>query len=71
MYPVVGLRPDHGVLIGVRTQVGHAALPELSTRHIAAYLPEARGHSERAFRAPQDRLPKEAWLVGGSTCHVF
>lgn len=30
----------------------------------AAYLPEARGRSERAFRTLQDRLPKELALAG-------
>ena len=32
--------------------------------HIAAYSPEARGRSERAFRTLQDRLPKELALAG-------
>ena len=31
---------------------------------IAAYSPEARGRSERAFRTLQDRLPKELALAG-------
>ena len=31
---------------------------------IAAYSPEARGRSERAFRTHQDRLPKELILHG-------
>ena len=50
----------------VRTQVGRA-LAQLGIRHIAAYSPEARGRSERAFRTLQDRLPKELGLVGVAT----
>jgi transposase len=50
----------------VRTQVGRA-LAQLGIRHIAAYSPEARGRSERAFRTLQDRLPKELKLAGIST----
>lgn len=46
----------------VRTQVGRA-LAQLGIRHIAAYSPEARGRSERAFRTLQDRLPKELALA--------
>ena len=45
------------------TQVGRA-LKELGITHIAAYSPEARGRSERAFRTLQDRLPKEFALAG-------
>ena len=47
----------------VQTQVGRA-LAQLGIRHIAAYSPEARGRSERAFRTLQDRLPKELALAG-------
>src|SRR6266853_1039513 len=47
----------------LRTQVGRA-LAQLGIRHIAAYSPEARGRSERAFRTLQDRLPKELALAG-------
>ncbi|MGC1450819.1 MAG: ISNCY family transposase [Candidatus Sulfotelmatobacter sp.] len=47
----------------VHTQVGRARAP-LGIRHIAAYSPEARGRSERAFRTLQDRLPKELALAG-------
>lgn len=47
----------------LRTQVGRA-LAQLGIRHIAAYSPEARGRSERAFRTLQDRLPKELSLAG-------
>lgn len=50
----------------VRTQVGRA-LADLGIRHIAAYSPEARGRSERAFRTLQDRLPKELRLAGITT----
>ncbi len=50
----------------VQTQVGRA-LAQLGIRHIAAYSPEARGRSERAFRTLQDRLPKELTLAGITT----
>ena len=50
----------------VRTQVGRA-LAQLGIRHIAAYSPEARGGSERAFRTLQDRLPKELALAAITT----
>lgn len=45
------------------TQVGRA-LAQLGIEHIAAYSPEARGRSERAFRTLQDRLTKEMRLAG-------
>lgn len=45
------------------TQVGRA-LQQLGIEHIAAYSPEARGRSERAFGTLQDRLPKELALAG-------
>ena len=48
------------------TQVGRA-LDKLGVEHIAAYSPEARGRSERAFRTLQDRLPKELALAGITT----
>jgi transposase len=48
------------------TQVGRA-LAHLGIDHIAAYSPEARGRSERAFRTLQDRLPKELRLAGVTT----
>ena len=48
------------------TQVGRA-LKQLGIEHIAAYSPEARGRSERAFRTLQDRLPKELKLAGIAT----
>jgi len=46
-----------------QTQVGRA-LAQLGIDHIAAYSPQARGRSERAFRTLQDRLPKELRLAG-------
>jgi transposase len=45
------------------TQVGRA-LAQLGVDHIAAYSPEARGRSERAFGTLQDRLAKELALAG-------
>ena len=50
----------------MQTQVGRA-LAQLKIEHIAAYSPEARGRSERAFRTLQDRLPKEMALAGITT----
>ncbi len=50
----------------VQTQVGRA-LAQLGIRHIAAYSPEARGRSERAFRTLQDRLPTVLALAGITT----
>lgn len=40
------------------TQFGRA-LAQLGIEHIAAYSPEARGRSERAFGTHQERLPRE------------
>jgi hypothetical protein len=48
------------------TQFGRA-LKRLGIAHIAAYSPQARGRSERAFSTLQDRLPKELKLAGIST----
>ncbi len=48
------------------TQVGRA-LAHLGIEHIAAYSPEARGRSERAFGTLQGRLPKELRLAGITT----
>jgi transposase len=48
------------------TQFGRA-LKQLGIHHIAAYSPQARGRSERAFSTLQDRLPKELRLAGIST----
>lgn len=45
------------------TQFGRA-LNQLGIEMIAAYSPEARGRSERAFRTHQERLPKELALAG-------
>ena len=50
----------------VLTQVGRA-LKQLGIEHIAAYSPQARGRSERAFGTLQDRLPKELKLAGIDT----
>jgi transposase len=50
----------------IETQVGRA-LRQLGITHIAAYSPQARGRSERAFRTLQDRLPKELALAGITT----
>ncbi len=48
------------------TQVGRA-LDHLGVEHIAAYSPQARGRSERAFHTLQDRLTKELALAGIDT----
>ena len=45
------------------TQFGHA-LKQLGIDMIAAYSPEARGRSERAFRTHQGRLPQELAKAG-------
>jgi len=45
------------------TQVGRA-MKTLGIQMIAAYSPEARGRSERAFQTHQDRLVKELALSG-------
>jgi len=50
----------------VLTQFGRA-LKQLGIEHIAAYSPQARGRSERAFKTLQDRLPKELKLAGIDT----
>ena len=57
--PKAGEKPDPKA----RTQVGRA-LAQLGVEHIAAFSPQARGRSERAFRTLQDRLPKELALAG-------
>ena len=46
---------------------GGRALHQLGIEHIAAYSPEARGRSERAFGTLQDRLVKELALAGIAT----
>ena len=48
------------------TQFGRA-LQQLGIQMIAAYSPEARGRSERAFGTHQDRLPKELAAASIST----
>jgi hypothetical protein len=48
------------------TQVGRAC-KQLGIEHIAAYSPQARGRSERAFRTHQDRLVKELAQHGITT----
>ena len=48
------------------TEVGRA-LKQLGIEHIAAYSPEARGRSERAFQTHQGRLPLEL-ARAGITC---
>ncbi len=48
------------------SQVGRA-LAQLGIEHIAAYSPQARGRSERAFATLQDRLVKELELAGITT----
>ena len=45
------------------TEVGRA-LKQLGIGHIAAYSPEARGRSERAFQTHQGRLPQELARAG-------
>src|ERR1019366_10192436 len=62
------LTPEAGGRVSktVLTQFGRA-LKQLGIEHIAAYSPQARGRSERAFLTLQDRLPKELKLAGIST----
>lgn len=48
------------------TQFGRA-MAHLGITMIAAYSPEARGRSERAFSTHQERLPKELVLMGITT----
>ena len=59
------LTPEAGGKVDKRspTQFGRA-LRQLGIEMIAAYSPQARGRSERAFRTHQDRLPKELALAG-------
>jgi transposase len=59
--------PDAGAKVDRTrlTQVGRA-LDHLGVEHIAAYSPQARGRSERAFHTLQDRLVKELALAGVS-----
>lgn len=60
--PVAGGKVDKTNL----TQVGRAC-KQLGIEHIAAYTPQARGRSERAFRTHQERLVKELALHGISS----
>jgi transposase len=53
----------------VLTQFGRA-LKQLGIEPIAAYSPQARGRSERAFATLQDRLPKELQLAGIGTAEA-
>ena len=46
------------------TQFGRALQQQLGIEMIAAYSPEARGRSERAFATHQARLPKELAYAG-------
>ena len=63
--PQAGAKVDKTAL----TQVGRA-LRQLGIEHIAAYSPEARGRSERAFATHQDRVPKELALAGITEMHA-
>ena len=60
--PAAGARASKTVL----TQFGRA-LKQLGIEHIAAYSPQARGRSERAFGTLQDRLTKELALASITT----
>jgi transposase len=57
--PEAGGKVSHDHL----TQFGRA-MQQLGINMIAAYSPEARGRSERAFRTHQERLPKELAKAG-------
>ena len=57
--PAAGGKVDKNNL----TQFGHA-MKRLGIEMIAAYSPEARGRSERAFGTHQGRLPQELALAG-------
>jgi len=57
--PLAGGKVDKQQL----TEVGRA-LKQLGIEHIAAYSPEARGRSERAFQTHQGRLPQELARAG-------
>lgn len=60
--PEVGGRVCKGQL----TQFGRA-MKQIGIEMIAAYSPQARGRSERAFNTHQGRLPKELALYGITT----
>jgi len=59
------LTPEEGGKVSKTqlTQFGHA-MKQLGIQMIAAYSPQARGRSERAFQTHQDRLVKELALHG-------
>ncbi len=59
------LTPEAGAKVDKQhlTEVGRA-LRQLGIEHIAAYSPEARGRSERAFQTHQGRLPQELARAG-------
>jgi hypothetical protein len=59
------LTPEAGGKVDKRqpTQFGRA-MAQLGIQMIAAYSPEARGRSERAFGTHQERLPKELAKAG-------
>jgi len=63
--------PDTGgrVSKGQLTQFGRA-MKQIGIEMIAAYSPQARGRSERAFSTHQGRLPKELALYGITTIDV-
>jgi hypothetical protein len=50
-----------------RVRVEAPSRARLGIGHIAAYSPQARGRSERAFATPRDRLPKKLALAGTAT----
>ena len=60
--PKAGEKVDKKTL----TEVGRA-LKQLGIEHIAAYSPQARGRSERAFQTHQGRLPQELARAGITT----
>ena len=60
--PLAGGKIDREQL----TEVGRA-LKQLGIEHIAAYSPQARGRSERAFQTHQGRLPQELARAGITT----
>ena len=63
--PVAGGKVDKVNL----TEVGRA-LKQLGIEHIAAYSPQARGRSERAFQTHQGRLPQELERAGITDMHT-
>jgi hypothetical protein len=59
---------EHNPLVAAaclsRRRTVRRAPGQLGISHIAAYSPQARGRSERAFGTLHDRLPKELRLAG-------